>query len=181
MVILIDNKKVNFSIHDFPMLIHGYCKSGASHFSVSLSADLLKNNMKVLFFTAYPEAKEEFRKEINNNETDAIIIDSGEEEVFIETLKKTPDLSERIILIKNIENYNQKLYEAVKDFKLVIFSGNIDECKFVDELKNKEFATKIFFSQSEKFPQKKSLDLPKYVARITSNKYNGLTSLSSEN
>jgi hypothetical protein len=175
--ILINKEKVNFTENDFPILIHGYCKTGASHFSVFLSANLLKNNMKVLFFTAYPEAKEEFRKEINNNETNAIVIDSGEEKVFIETLKNTPDLSERVILIKNMENYSPELFNAIKDLKLVIFSGNLDECKFADKLIKKNFSTKIFFSQSKIYPQDGLTELAKYTAKVTSDKYKGIISL----
>jgi len=177
MDILINKEKFNFTENDFPMLIHGRCKTGASHFSVCLAANLTKNNMKVIFFTAYPEAKDEFRKEINNDETNAIIINSGEEEVFIETLKNVPDLSERVILIKNIENYTSKLFEVVRRSKFVIFSGDMDKCEFVDELIKKDFNTKIFFSQLEKYPQDGLEDLLKYHGKIISKIHEGTISL----
>jgi hypothetical protein len=177
MNILINNKEVNFDRDDFPMLIHGYQKTGTSHFTVCLMANLHANKNKVLFFSAYPEAKEEFRNEINHQENDAIVIYSGEEEVFIETIKNTPDLVERVVLVKNIKNYSRKLFDSVKDLRLVVFSGNLDECQFTDELLKKEFTTKIFFSQSFKYPQDGLEDLPKYYAKITSSKYSGLITL----
>ena len=181
MNILINNKKVNFKTNDFPILIHGYPKTGSSLFSVALLADLLKNDNKVIFFSAYPEAKEVFRNEINSIDVNALIIDSGDEQVFIETIKNINDLNERIVLIKNIENYSLKLFEVVRDLKYVIFSGNIDECNFIDELIKKEFITKIFFSQSKKYYQDEIEDLPRYFGKITSKEHNGLISLENKN
>ncbi|MFA4942612.1 MAG: hypothetical protein WC564_03190 [Patescibacteria group bacterium] len=180
MNILIDNKKVSFIENDFPILIHGVEKSGASFFSVCLLADLLKDGMKVLLFSAYPMAKEEFKKQIIGYEDNAIIIDSGEEQDFINTINNTSDLSERIVLIKNIDNYSSKLFDAVRDLKLVIFSGDLNKCKFADELVNKTFASKILFSPSEKYPQYDLTGLLKYHGKIFSDKYNGIISLGVE-
>lgn len=177
MNILINNKEVDFSENDFPVLIHGYPKTGASYFSVCLSANLLNNNRSILFFSAYPAAKEELRKEINNDKNNAVIIDSGEENVLIETLKNTPDIHERIVLIKNIENYSHKLFEIVKDLNLIVFSGNLDKCVFANELIKREVATKIFFSKSERCPQRDLENLEKYTAKIFSDKYSGIVSL----
>ena len=134
MNILVNNRKTDFSNDDFPMLISGACKTGTSFFSVCLLADLLTSGKKVLLFSAYPAAKEAFREQIASNQENAFIIESGEEQVFIDTIKEVPDLHERIILIKNIENYSEKIFNAVKDLKLVIFSGDLDKCSFYDKL-----------------------------------------------
>ncbi len=173
MSILLNNQKLNFGLDSFPMLISGACKTGSSFFSIYLLVKLLESGYKVLFFSAYPAAKEEFRKQLGGNTEDAIIIESGEEDAFLETIKSIPDLAERIILIKNIDNYSQKIFEAVKDLKLVIFSGDLDECQFFDKLIEKDFVSKIFFSQSEKYQQPGLSDLQKYTGKIFSKQYNG--------
>ncbi|MCU0680042.1 MAG: hypothetical protein MUF50_01925 [Planctomycetes bacterium] len=180
MNILIDNKKVNFTESNFPILIHGVEKSGASFFSVCLLANLLKNGFKTLLFSAYPMAKEEFRKQIIGYENKAIIINSGEEQVLIDSLRNVTDLNERVVLIKNIDNYSLNLFNAVKDLKLVIFSGDLNKCEFADDIMKRDFATKILFSQSEKHPQYDLASLPKYHGRIISSIYNGMISLNSE-
>jgi hypothetical protein len=176
MNILINKKEVIFGKDDFPMLISGADKTGTSFFSICLLANLLKSALKVLLFSAYPAAKEEFRKHIDK-EDGAVIIESGGEDAFLEKIKSLNDLTDRVILIKNIENYSQKIFEAVKDLKLVIFSGDLNKCHFADELIKKDFTTKIFFSESSKYPNEGLASLPKYCGRIFSDKYEGIINL----
>jgi len=177
MNILIDNKAVSFTEKDLPLLISGADKTGTSFFSICLLANLLKNGNKVLLFSAYPAAKEEFRNQVGDNLENAIIIESGEEVDLLETLKNIPDLSQRIVLIKNIENYNLALFEAVSNLKLLIFSGDLDKCQFADKLIKKEWATKIFFSQSAKYPQARMENLEKYCGRIINQSHPGTIKL----
>jgi len=174
MDILLNNEKIDFTLDDFPMLISGAEKTGASFFSIILLAELLKNGAKVLFFSAYPDAKVEFRKQFGAEVDQAIIIDSGEESALLESLEKIPDLSERVVLIKNIDSYSSKLFEAVQTLELVIFSGDLDKCQFADKLIKKDFITKVFFSQSTKYPQAELGDLPKYSGQVISDRYDGL-------
>ncbi len=178
MNILINDQIVNFTKDDFPILINGANKTGASLFSISLVSNLFKNGNKIVFFTAYPEAKIDFRKQLGDliNEN-SVIIDSGEESVFIEKLDEIKDLDETIVLLKNIENYSIKLFNKLKDKKLVIFSGDIDKCEFRDQLSNKDFKTKIFFSYPESIKIKNKIDLPKYNGHIESYIHNGLIKL----
>lgn len=178
MEISINNEIVNFSKDDFPVLINGADKSGASFFSIILLANLFKDGNKVLLFSAYPPAKEEFRKQLGNKiNEDSLIIESGDEDSFINELDGIRDLSERIILFKNIENYSQKLFDKLKNQKLIIFSGNVDSCEFGEQLSNKNFNTKIFFSYSDKMRIENKIDLPKYNGYIKSEKYDGIVRL----
>ncbi len=178
MKILINDKEVIFNKEDFPMLINGADKSGASLFSISLLTSLFENKEKVLLFSAFDPAKEEFKKQlgvsINEN---ALIIESGDESVFIKELDEIQDLSERIILCKNIENYSSSLFDKLKDQKLVIFSGDTNKCEFGEKLVNKDFKTKIFFSYPEKIEVVDKIYLPKYKGMIISSKYEGIISL----
>jgi len=177
MDILVNNKNTIFNKKDFPMLISGIDKTGTSFFSICLLANLLKAGEKVLFFSAYQAAKEAFAEQITNNKENAIVIESGEEEIFLEVIKNTPDLSERFLLIKNMEVYSEKVFEATKGLNLVIFSGDLDKCSFADKLVEKDFSSKIFFSQSEKYPQEGLGNLPKYFGKIIGNRINGIIKL----
>lgn len=180
MNILVNNKIVNFTHDDFPMLVSGkaFVKSGASFFSVSLTTKLFESGEKIVFFTALPPAKELFREQIGDRMNEnVIIIDSGKEEVFLELIDKIKDFSERIVLFKNIENYSQKLFNKLKDQELIIFSGDIDKCAFADDLLKKNFKTKIFFSYPDKVKIEDKIDLPPYHGYIESDKNKGLISL----
>lgn len=177
MNILLNDEKVDFSLNDLPVLISGAEKTGSSFFTVCLLANLLKTDHKVILFSAHPAAKEEFKNQAGNNLSNALIINSEKEEDFIETIKNTPDLLERIVLIKNIDQYSKKIFEAVKDLNLVIFSGDLDKCQFSDDLLKKGFALKIFFSYSEKNPIDELKLLPKYSGLIIGEKYNGVIKL----
>lgn len=178
MKILINDKEVVFNKEDFPMLINGADKSGASFFSISLLVNLFENGEKVLLFSAFDPAKEEFRKQLSDSiNENALIIESGDEENFIKELDKVSDLSNRIVLCKNVENYSFNLFNKLKDQELVIFSGDIDKCEFGEQVANKDFKTKIFFSYPEKLEIENKIELPKYKGLIISQKYNGVISL----
>lgn len=181
MNILVNNEIVNFNKEDFPMFVNGkaFVQSGASFFSVSLITKLFESGEKIVFFTALPPAKELFRSQIGDRGNhNIIIIESGDEDTFIKELDNIKDIFERIILFKNIENYSQKLFDKLKDYKLIIFSGDIDKCEFSESLVKKEFKTKIFFSYTEKMHIENRIEIPKYNGHIMSDKYNGLISIS---
>ncbi len=178
MKILINDKEVIFNKEDFPMLINGAGKSGASFFSLSLLVNLFENGEKVLLFSAFDPAKEEFRKQLGGSiNENAIVIESGDEENFINELDKVSDLPERIVLCKNIEHYSPNLFNKLKDQELIIFSGDIDKCEFGGKLAIKDFKTKIFFSYPEKLKIENKIELPKYKGLIISQKDNGVISL----
>jgi len=177
MKIFIDKKEAVFSKADLPILISGKEKSGASFFSLCLLANLLKNGEKIVFFSAFPAAKEEFRRQIAGHEESAIIIDSGDEKIFMEFLQRIDDLSERVVLIKNIDLYSQSLFKLVKPLKNIIISGDIDKCRFADDLIKEEFPSRIFFSQSQLYPQVGLENLPKYIGAITYRNQSGLIEL----
>ena len=175
MKILIDDKNVIFNKEDFPVLISGACKTGSSLFSISLVTSLFENGNKVLFLTAYPEAKTDFRRQLGTNiNENAMIVDSGEESVFIEKLNQIEKLDDTIILLKNMENYSSKLFDKLKNHKLVIFSGDMDNCEFGDDLAKMDFKTKIFFSYPQKINVENKIELPKYNGHIMGDKLNGV-------
>jgi len=175
MNIVVNDQPIKFTHEDFPMLISGVPSAGSSFFSIELMVNLFQNGEKVVLFSAFEQAKELFKKEIGDEANENIlIIESGDDTKCIEQLDTINDLSERIVLFKNIDNYDAKLFDKLKDEKLVIFSGNLDECSFKDELLKKDFKTKIFFSYPKDIEIENKLELPKYCAYIVSDKYQGI-------
>ncbi len=175
MNIVVDDQPITFTHADFPMLISGAPSAGSSYFSVELMVNLFQNGEKVVLFSAFEQAKELFKKEVGDAANENIlIIESGDDMAFIEELKNINDLSERIVLFKNIDNYDAKLFEALKDAKLVIFSGDLDQCQFKNELLKKEFKTKIFFSYPKDVEIDSKIELPKYCAYIENDTHQGI-------
>lgn len=178
MNIVVNDQTIKFNHEDFPMLISGSPSTGSSFFSIELMVNLFQNGEKVVLFSAYEQAKELFKKEVGDSTNENIlIIESGDDNKFIEELSAISDLSERIVLYKNIDNYDVKLFNQLKDRKLVIFSGNLDACQFKDELLKKEFKTKIFFSYPKDVEIEDKIELPKYCAFIINNKYQGIITM----
>lgn len=178
MDILINDKKVDFSLNDLPILVSGAEKTGSSFFTVCLLANFAKSGPKIIFFSAHPAAKEELRAQLGEEDLkNALIINSEKEGDFINIIKNIPDLSERVVLIKNIDSYSQKIFETVKGLKNIIFSGDLDKCQFANSLLEHDFASKIFFSYSEKNPLEEVKSLSKYSGLIVSKKSSGIIRL----
>ncbi len=192
MSILVDGQRVDFHDQDFPLLISGQEGSGASYFSVGLMVNLFRQGRKIVFFTAFPAAKEEFKKALTEKELQevefidrgdhvlgrrAIVIRSGEEADFIEVMQQLQDVNDRVVLVKNMENYSVALFDQIKDKKSIVLSGDIDKCAFFAEIKNQRFSTVIFFSQPAKYPIDHFRKLKKYQGMIVSQRYHGIIGL----
>ena len=64
--------------------------------------NLLRNEEKVIIFSAYEQSKDLFKKEVGDwRSSNALIIESEDDGLFVEQLKDIPDVKERIILYKN--------------------------------------------------------------------------------
>ncbi len=64
-----------------------------------------------------------------------------------------------------------------RSLPLVVYSGDGDACPFVEELAKVDFATKIFFSPSTRFPAKGMPALKKYEGYAVGRTKNGLVIL----
>ncbi|MBI5733185.1 hypothetical protein HY967_04550 [Candidatus Jorgensenbacteria bacterium] len=167
-IILKETKKpFYFSESDLPMFIHGIDKAGASLFSVAVATQFFLNGKKIIFFTAYPMAKEEFLSQIAGSDKEnkvfylehskniteasnfsAIIVKSGDWELCLTVLRTLNDVGERIIFVKNIESIlKRELFSAVKMHHKLIFSGDVDKIGFAEEIIAFNFNTKILFSK----------------------------------
>jgi len=141
---------------DLPILIHGKEGCGASLFSVKLVAEFVKKGNPLIFWSAYPMAKQEFRKEFNNNiEPHAKIIES-ENPVELGKVLSEIDAGQTLF-IKNFEVIPSETREMLLKRKLLIIAGDLEKTLTKDEVL--KFPTRIFFSS---YPRIKIPALKKY-------------------
>jgi hypothetical protein len=190
--ILFNNEIYHQDEAELPCLITYQPKSGGSHFSITMVVDLFLQGMKILFLTAYPMAKDNFLEQVSGHEekviyiTDenqldtnaqAIILASGNEELCLKVLEKITDLSDRVVLIKNIEVFSEKLIKACLNLDKVILSGDIDKCVLKQEIINKSYKTIVAFSKPEVSLPFELPVLEKYFGYLWNNKNKGLVSV----
>jgi hypothetical protein len=162
--ILLNNQAHYFSKADLPCLVHYLPKAGGSLYSVTLIINMFLSSSKILFLTAFPMAKDNFFNQLKGQESNisyiteedqldhnsqAIIIESGNEKLFLSALKKLRDISERIIFVKNIEQFGQEFFRMVLNFEKIILSGNLNKCISKNQISNKNFKTNIYFNKPE--------------------------------
>lgn len=187
--ILLNDEKFSFSENDLPCLIHYSSGAGGSHFSVTMISDLFLSGSKILFLTAYPMAKDNFLQQVSEHEDkiliatqkdqltiakQAILIESGNQNLFLEALNRLDDIDERIVFIKNFEAFDDKIVLVVSNKQKLIISGDLDSSAIKNELLKTKYKTIIQFSKSSLLPTKNFLELKKYVGYFWQNDKNGL-------
>ncbi len=194
--ILLNNEAYHISEDDLPCLIHYAPKAGGSHFSVAMVADLFLRGSKILFLTAYPMAKDNFLQQIKgeesktafitnasqlNTDAQAIILESGNEKLFLQAVEKLDDLNERVVLVKNIEVFSDAVFESCLKLQKIILSGNLDECSMKKQISEKQYKTTVVFSKSETPLKVEPPELEKYKGYLWSDGKEGLVSVQMEN
>lgn len=182
--ILLNNNDFRFKRTDLPCLIHGREHSGSSLLTVVLVAKLYKERCKILFISGYEMARQEFINQIKEKQNifyfdeESITKDAvNSQVVFIKKeniylLEKInlslADIKERVVLIKNIDLFDESVYSPFRKHKSLILSGDLDNCCFAKDIVQKKFKSCIFFSQPELIKDKKIPELNKYEAYFTS-------------
>jgi hypothetical protein len=160
------NKKESYVFTEemLPCLVTYKEGTGGSHLSIVIVANLFLQGSKILFLTAYPMAKEKFLEQVGDDHSkiafvssledlslsvnkQVIILESGNESLFIEVVKNLSDIDERITLVKNMEVFSEKVFEACLGLSKIILSGNIDTCVFGEKISKIDFKTYIAFNQ----------------------------------
>lgn len=189
--LLLDDKALNFSESDLPCLIDYKEKSGGSHFSVTLIANLFLQGSKLLILTAYPMAKDNFMNQIVGLEAkvkfvkdkndlreaekyQVIIIESGNGELFLEALKSLSDIGERVLFVKNVESFKIEFIETILPLNKIILSGDIYQCRNKIKIFAKKFKTVIAFSRPINDIQIDFSKLEKYSGYLKSERQKGV-------
>jgi len=190
--VILNSVAHHFTKDDLPMYIHGAEGTGASQCSVTVVADMVKQGSKLLFFTAYYMAKDDFLAQVgdinpfivestklpdNLEEHQVVMIKSGEKELFMKTVTTLADLNERIIYVKNIDIMGQEVFDLIKDKNLLVVSGDIALCAFKDELLALPFHSRIALSEIEDPMLRPMPPLVKYVGYYKGKSGEGMVSL----
>ena len=167
-MILINRAAFEISLLEFPILINGADKTGASHYSIELLAELYKAGNKIVFFSGYEMAKTSFKKLTGDSfDTEKVLIlEDANETQLVEVLDTLPDIHDRILYIKNFDLYSQQTIEKILSFSKLLFMGNLESAKTKDVIESFEWKTKIWFGRPE---------VEKYYAVIESEKLSGVT------
>ena len=192
--ILFNNNEFYFSEDGLPCLVHYKEKMGGSQFTVTLIADLFLQGSKILFLTAYPYAKDNFYEQTKGMESkiffaekkedligaekyQAIILKSGDGNLFLEALKTLEDIKNRVVLVKNFEVFEKNILDSSIILEKIILSGDIDKSDSKKQIGDKLYKTAILFSNPEAALPFKAPELNKYVGYLKTNSKEGLVRL----
>ncbi len=189
--VLLNGNEYKIQEKDLPYLVIYGEKSGGSHFTITLIKDLFLSGSKILFFTAFPMAKDNFLEQIGNKHTtlafvnstedlenhrdsQVIILDSGNEDLFINAVKNLEDIKDRVVLVKNIEAFSKQVFDSCLGLNKIIFSGHIDNCVAKEEVIKKSYKNIVIFTKPE-IPIKIDIpDLEKWCGYLSSENLTGI-------
>lgn len=163
--ILLNGEAYSVSETDLPYLVTYGEKAGGSHFTITLVKDLFLSGSKILFLTAFPMARDNFLSQIGEDHSaiamvnsvselevvkdkQVIILESGNENLFIEALKILPDIEQRVVLVKNIEAFSSAVFDSCIGLSRIILSGNLDECVSKNQIAEKPFQNIVVFTKT---------------------------------
>lgn len=174
MKIILDGNEVPELVPaSLPMLIHGKEGSGASLYTIALAAKWFSQGYEILFLCGYPVAQEEFEKITGTKSDKAKFFTQDRATEFMSELKSQHD--KRIVFIKNMELFDQPVYDAVQAAENLIISGDVSKSSMKEEMLQQEFITRVYFSS---LPGAELSGLNKYEGLVTSGDYKGITKLS---
>lgn len=190
--ITLDNNEFQFNESLLPCLVTGIEKSGASYLSICLISNLIQLGSKVIFFTAFPMAKEELLKQVNpkelfevTSEDDiasipsdfSVLVQSGNVELWQKVLQNIKALDDYVVFVKNIEEYSQLILEVIGDHKKILLSGNLEVCNYKDKVMKKDWLTRIVFNEQGFNSDIKLPELQKYESFLINQKQRGILRL----
>jgi hypothetical protein len=172
--IFVNKKEIQFSEDNLPMLIHGEDHAGASFYTISLVANLFLQGSKVVVLCGYSMAEDQFKKQIVDFNNKDVFYTKEQILDFKNKVSSIIDIDEYIILLKNIELFDEEVVDFILGKKKYIISGDFNKCPFQDKVLEKSFTTKIFFSEFS------GIDMPplnKYEGFFISESLKGVTKL----
>ena len=171
--ILLDGNEVKtLAPESLPMLIHGADGSGASLYTICLAAKWFSQGNKIIFLCGYPMAEQEFKQQVGTEHTSAKFYTQDKVNEFIEELRDAT--KDTIVIVKNIELFDDNLFDATKDVNNLIISGAIGKSVIKKQLLSKKFTTEVYFSSLD---GKDVIRLDKYQGYVISSNHKGITQL----
>ena len=171
--IFFKNQEFDISKLVYPILIHGQEGAGASLYTVSLAANLYLQNNRIIFLCGYTMAEKEFTEQVGTVDKSNIQFFVKEKvEDFKDALSHADDNT--IIVVKNIEEFEEEVFQLVCSHNKIIISGDIYNSVFKDKILANHFATRIFFSSIDSF---NIPEMNKYEGYLISATADGITKI----
>ena len=143
--IILNSNEFKIGEDRLPCLVNYASKQGGSHLTMVMVANMFLLGSKILILTAYPMAKDKFCEQIGgenknvafaiseseietNKDKQVIILESGNEQLFEPALSILDDINDRVILVKNMEQFSDQAVELCKPFSKTILSGDMSNC-----------------------------------------------------
>lgn len=166
-----------------PVIINGVAKSGASFFTVVLTAELVRADEPVLFMCAHSEGVRSLRQELGLKKP-AVVASSITDQVeaslessrlvtlfnkdpnfILRSLGALKDWRDRIVVIKNAETIlSPALWATVKTHQRLIVSGDIRGLN--EPITYNQFKTVVAFSDWPMSAPYQRGDLPPYIGAL---------------
>lgn len=159
-------------------------------FSISLIAHLFLEGANLLFLCGYHMARDEFLEQTGAS-SESVLVDQEEDvaashhkrvvfisretpQLFGRLIEELPDITERVVFVKNIELFDGSILESTKGLPRLVVSGDIEACAFKTELLQHVWRTRISFSKlgDDGLP-----DLPKYSGYLEQKHRTGIVTL----
>ncbi|MBP6883973.1 MAG: hypothetical protein KBC06_01950 [Candidatus Pacebacteria bacterium] len=175
--VLLNGDEFECGENNLPLLIHGEDKAGASLFTITFAVNLFASGSKLLFLTGYEMAREEFLKQTTSTHKgdDAVIFFLKDEvEEFARYMTTLPDINDRVIVIKNIDLFDEKTFDLIGNKQKIIISGDINKCPYKNKIQQMNFVTKVLFSKLE---DNEIPELQKYQGFLTQNHTSGISTI----
>ncbi len=191
------NKALKFATKDWPILINGAPKAGASFFTVALTAELIRQRKKVVFMCAKGEAIRALKKELNITEplvrghdvTGTVATSLSDMQLvtlfqqksmdMVNALRSLEDWNKRMVVMKNVEDIlTPELWVVIKSHKQLVLSGDFSRLNF--EIDTTVFRTAILFSPSPEHWKRQRSQLPTYIGDVYQGESNYQTIVSEE-
>ncbi len=176
-------REITWPPADWPILIHGASKAGASFFTVALTADLIRRGERMVFMCANGEAIRAWQYELALNkpavkysavgslaatalvEMQLVTLFKRRGTDLLTSLCALKDWGERIVVIKNVEELlRSELWAVVKSHPRLILSGDFAKTKI--DIDPKLFNTQILFSEAPGHWPCQRASLPTYIGEV---------------
>ncbi len=171
-MILLNREPLTIASLEFPILVNGADKTGASHFSIELLAALYAENHNILFFSGYEMAKTAFKRCVGDSfDPERVrILEDANEAQLIEAVHTMPDINDRLIYIKNFDLYAPETMREIVRFPKLLFMGSMDQAKAKEVLAHIDWKTKMWFGRPE---------VEQYYGVMESNELSGIVHIAS--
>ena len=95
-------------------------------------------------------------------------------------IKKLEDINERVVLVKNIEAFGGRVFDACLNLDRLVLSGHIDKCVSKNEIMRKNYNSIVVFTKPEISIPVEVPELEKWCGYLSNGNQNGIIKVEME-